>query len=45
MAFWQLTRDVIPAEGKVFNDLISKKINFELKSAKTYPGLCYIIKH
>ncbi len=44
VAFWQLTRDIIPAEGMVFNDLILKDYDFNLNRCATYPGLCYLVK-
>lgn len=44
IAFWQLTRDVIPAEGRVYAEHILGKVSHRIRRAETYPGLCYIIK-
>jgi hypothetical protein len=46
IAFWQLSRkgEVIQAEGKVYVDEILNKYSHSLRSCKSYPGLCYIIK-
>ena len=44
VALWQLTRDLIPAEGSVYNNEILNKLGHTLKRATYYPGLCYLIK-
>ena len=44
VAFWQLTRNVVPAEGKVYTTNILDKYNHQIHRSKFYPGLCYIIK-
>ena len=44
IAFWQLTRNVIPAEGMVYVEQILNKYNHELLRSPIYPGLCYLIK-
>lgn len=44
-AFWQLTRNVVPAEGTIYNFDILNKLPHTLKRSKFYPGLCYIVKH
>lgn len=44
VAFWQLTRNSVPAEGRVFLESIMPLGDFELKRTRTYPGLCYVIK-
>ena len=44
IAFWQLTRNVIPAEGIVYAEHILNKRNHELLRSPIYPGLCYLIK-
>lgn len=44
VAFWQLTRKSIPAEGRVYNENILPKFGHQLRRATTYPGLCYLIK-
>jgi hypothetical protein len=43
-AFWQLTRDVIPAEGRVYAEKIMGKYMHSLHRCSTYPGLCYLKK-
>ena len=44
IAFWQLTRDSIPAEGTVYNEHILNKIPHTLHKSLLYPGLCYLKK-
>lgn len=44
IAFWQLTRPEIEAEGKAFIELFGLLGKYKLHKAKTYPSLCYIIK-
>ena len=44
VAFWQLTRNSIPAEGRVYSDTIIGKYPHTLHRAPTYPGLCYLVK-
>lgn len=44
IAFWQLTRNAINAEGTVFADHILDKYNYDIQRSMFYPGLCYIIK-
>ena len=44
VAFWQLTRDVIPAEAMVYVEQILNKRTHELFRSPFYPGLCYLIK-
>lgn len=44
IAFWQLTRDVIPAEGMVYAENILNKYGHTIHRSQFYPGLCYIIK-
>lgn len=44
IAFWQLTRNAINAEGTVFADHILDKYNYDIKRSQFYPGLCYIVK-
>jgi hypothetical protein len=43
-AFWQLTRDVIPAEGIVYSESILGKRDHKLYRTASYPGLCYLEK-
>jgi Methyltransferase domain len=43
-AFWQLTRDTIPAEARVYAENILGKHAHTLHRAPTYPGLCYLVK-
>jgi hypothetical protein len=44
VGFWQLTRDVIPAEGKVYNKTILNRVSHTIHRTQFYPGLCYLIK-
>jgi hypothetical protein len=44
IAFWQLTRNVIKAEGAVYTDNILNNFNHTIHRSQFYPGLCYIIK-
>ena len=44
VAFWQLTRDVIPAEAMVYAEQILTKRAHDLFRSPFYPGLCYLIK-
>ena len=44
VAFWQLTRDCIPAEGKFYSEEILGLHSHHIHRCKTYPGLCYLIK-
>ena len=44
IAFWQLTRNVINAEGSVFADHILNNYNYDIQRSQFYPGLCYITK-
>jgi hypothetical protein len=44
IAFWQLTRDAIQAEGKVYSTQILNKYPHTLRRSKFYPGLCYFVK-
>ncbi|MEY4875149.1 MAG: hypothetical protein RL708_298 [Bacteroidota bacterium] len=44
IAFWQLTRDAIQAEGKVYSTKIINKYPHTLHRSKFYPGLCYFVK-
>ena len=44
VAFWQLTRDTIPAEGRVYAEQILGKFPHRIQRAATYPGLCYLLK-
>lgn len=43
-AFWQLTRNSIPAEGMVYAEKILGKYAHKIQRCETYPGLCYITK-
>ena len=43
-AFWQLTRNTIPAEARVYAEKILPDVPHTLKRSATYPGLCYLIK-
>ncbi|WP_144634484.1 class I SAM-dependent methyltransferase [Bordetella genomosp. 13] len=44
VAFWQLTRDVIPAEGMVYAEKILGNYAHRVRRTATYPGLCYLVK-
>lgn len=44
IAFWQLTRDVIPAEGIVYTQNILNDYPHTLFRTASYPGLCYLKK-
>jgi hypothetical protein len=44
VAFWQLTRDVIAAEGTVYNKSILHRFSHSIHRTLYYPGLCYLIK-
>lgn len=44
MAFWQLTRNELPAEGQVYNEFLLENKPHLLKKSKYYPSLCYLQK-
>ncbi|MDB5389820.1 MAG: hypothetical protein JWM11_5466 [Planctomycetaceae bacterium] len=44
VAFWQLTRDKIPAEGMVYANEIMSKYAHIIRRSQFYPGLCYLVK-
>ena len=44
VAFWQLTRNTIPAEGRVYAEHILGRHAHTLHRSVTYPGLCYLVK-
>ena len=44
IAFWQLTRNEIPAEGRFYSKEILNILNHEIFTVSHYPGLCYIKK-
>jgi hypothetical protein len=43
-AFWQMTREHIPGEGRVYNELILQKYAHKVERSATYPGLCFVTK-
>ncbi|MBS1140975.1 MAG: hypothetical protein H6R13_2428 [Proteobacteria bacterium] len=43
-AFWQLTRDSIPAEARVYGENILPNYKHTIQRTTTYPGLCYLVK-
>jgi len=43
IAFWQLTRDDIPAEGSHYISRILNVLPHQLHKARSYPSLCYMI--
>lgn len=45
VAFWQLTRDSVPAEGAVYGAEILNKFPHALARSQFYPGLCYLVKN
>jgi hypothetical protein len=44
VAFWQLTRNTIPAEARVYAENILSDYPHTLHRSATYPGLCYLVK-
>jgi Methyltransferase domain len=44
VAFWQLTRNSIPAEARVYAEKILSNYAHSLHRSTTYPGLCYLVK-
>lgn len=44
VAFWQLSRNAVPAEARVYVDKILGRYPHRLHRAQTYPGLCYLVK-
>lgn len=44
VAFWQLTRNTIPAEARVYSEKILNQYGHSLHRSATYPGLCYLKK-
>lgn len=44
VAFWQLTRNTIPAEARVYAEHIISGYSHTLHRTQTYPGLCYLTK-
>ncbi|MCB0336038.1 MAG: hypothetical protein KDD62_07015 [Bdellovibrionales bacterium] len=44
VAFWQLTRPSVPAEGKVYTSSILEELPHTILRSKFYPGLCYLVK-
>lgn len=44
VAFWQLTRNTIPAEARVYAEAILAQYGHSVQRAPTYPGLCYLTK-
>jgi len=43
IAFWQLTRDDIQAEGQAYHQLINKKFKHTLRKSEFYPSLSYVL--
>ena len=44
VAFWQLTRDSVPAEAMVYVEKVLSSNPNRIRRTATYPGLCYIAK-
>lgn len=44
LAFWQLTRDSVPAEGRVYTEEILNRYAYTVHRSTFYPGLCYLVK-
>lgn len=43
VAFWQLTRDYVPAEGAHYVSSILNAVPHTLHKARSYPSLCYLV--
>lgn len=43
-AFWQLSRNTIPAEARVYAEKILPRYKHVIRRSATYPGLCYLQK-
>jgi hypothetical protein len=44
IAFWQLTRDEVPAEGMVYAQEILNRYEHRIHRSQFYPGLCFLQK-
>nr|WP_295776603.1 class I SAM-dependent methyltransferase [Rhodoferax sp.] len=44
VCFWQLSRNSIPAEARVYTESIISRYDHSIHRAATYPGLCYLVK-
>lgn len=44
VAFWQLTRATVPAEGAVYAENILGKLPHKVSRSDVYPGLCFLEK-
>lgn len=44
IAFWQLTRDAVPAEARLYAEKILNQCSHKIERCNTYPGLCFITK-
>jgi len=44
VAFWQLTRNLVPAEGRVYVDSVLGRFPHRIQRTDTYPGLCFFEK-
>lgn len=44
IAFWQLTRDAIQAEGRFYAEEVLAAYPHRIQRCETYPGLCFIEK-
>jgi hypothetical protein len=44
IAFWQLTRNSVPAEGTVYTQEIMQHYPHSISRSSYYPGLCYLTK-
>jgi len=44
VAFWQLTRSTLPAEGRVYCEHILNRHPHTLHRSTTYPGLAYLVR-
>ena len=42
--FLAINKDVIPAEGAVYNNIINSKVKHTVNRSQYYPGLCYLVK-
>lgn len=44
IAFWQLGKAAVPAEGRVYAENFLGQIPHTLSKTSTYPGLCYLVR-
>jgi hypothetical protein len=44
IAFWQMTRESVPAEAMFYSAKVLNTSSHRIRRAQTYPGLCYLVK-